>query len=220
MDTKQHEVHERLEFGLALAATAGGLDAYTFLTHGEVFAGLQTGNFILLGIHLGQGNWNVLINYIIPIIAFFSGALIARYLQNKITNNQQLTFLLIETVLLLFVGLFSPFFPDLLSNALLSIAAAMQLQAFTKLKGKPFTSLMMTGNLRNLSTHFFEGYIDHDPVKKVAFKDTLFILGSFGFGALVNGFFISHFGQRTILFSLIFLGITLFLLIKDKKAFL
>ncbi|WP_301099070.1 YoaK family protein [Otariodibacter sp.] len=220
MDTKQHEVHERLEFGLALAAMAGGLDAYTYLTHGEVFAGLQTGNFILLGIHLGQGNWDVLINYIIPIIAFFLGALIARHLQNKIVKNQPLWFLFFETILLLFVGLLSPFFPDLLVNALLSITAAMQLQAFTKLKGKPFTSLMMTGNLRNLSTHFFDGYIDKDPAKKTAFKDTLFILSSFAFGALVNGFFITYFGEHAILFSLIFLGIAIFLIIKDKKAFL
>lgn len=220
MDTNQHEVHESLEFGLALAAMAGGLDAYTFLTHGKVFAGLQTGNFILLGIHLGQGSWEVLINYIIPIIAFFSGALIARHLQNKITNNQQMWFLLFETALLLVTGLLSPFLPNLLANALLSIAAAMQLQAFTKLKGKPFTSLMMTGNLRNLSINFFEGYIDKDPNKKIAFKDTLFILSSFAFGALLNGFLIAYFGERTILFSLIFLAIAIFLLIKDKKAFL
>lgn len=53
----EEKVHERLEFGMALAATAGGLDAYTYLVHGEVFAGLQTGNFILLGVHLGQGHW-------------------------------------------------------------------------------------------------------------------------------------------------------------------
>lgn len=45
----EEKAHERLEFGMALAATAGGLDAYTYLVHGEVFAGLQTGNFILLG---------------------------------------------------------------------------------------------------------------------------------------------------------------------------
>ncbi|MCS4532768.1 YoaK family protein [Neisseria montereyensis] len=217
MDVK---THERLEFGMVLAAAAGGLDAYTYLVHGEVFAGLQTGNFILLGIRLGQGNWDVLINYIIPIIAFFSGALIARHLQTKLINRPRLWFLIFETALLLFVGLFSPVLPHLLTNALLSIAAAMQLQAFTKLKGKPFTSLMMTGNLRNLSTNFFEGYIDHDPDKKIAFQDTLLILASFAFGALVNGFFVAYFDERTILLSLIFLGIAIFLLLKDKQAFL
>ncbi|MBJ8326346.1 YoaK family protein [Streptococcus pacificus] len=220
MDTKKYVVHERLEFGLLLATVAGGLDAYTFLTHGEVFAGLQTGNFILLGINLGQGHWKALINYIIPIIAFFTGVLVTRLLQKKIKKHQQLWFAFFEAILLLFVGLFSSFLPNLLANAVLSIAAAMQLQVFAKLKGSPFTSLMMTGNLRNLATYFFDAYIEQDKTKKSAFKDTLSILTSFVFGALLNGFFVTFFGQATILLSLLFLGIAIFILVKEKKAFL
>lgn len=215
----EEKVHERLEFGMALAATAGGLDAYTYLVHGEVFAGLQTGNFILLGVHLGQGHWSALIHYLIPIIAFALGALLARYLQTKITNDQQLWFLTFEIILLLIVGIFSPHLPNFVTNALLSITAATQLQEFQKLKGKPFTSLMMTGNLRNLSTNFFEGYIRQEDAKRSAFFDTLIILISFVAGAFMNGFLVIYFDQRTILFSLIFLAIAVFLLIKDKRAF-
>lgn len=212
----EEKVHERLEFGMALAATAGGLDAYTYLVHGEVFAGLQTGNFILLGTHLGQGQWSALIHYLIPILAFALGALLARYLQTKISKNQQLWFLTFEISLLLIVGIFSPHLPNLLANALLSIAAATQLQEFQKLKGKPFTSLMMTGNLRNLSTNFFEGYINHEPAKRAAFLDTLIILLSFVTGALLNGFLVIYFKQQTIFFSLIFLVIAVILLRKDQ----
>ncbi|MEG0079125.1 DUF1275 family protein, partial [Enterococcus sp.] len=54
MKDKEYPLHERLIIGVFLAAAAGGLDAYTYLFHGEVFAGLQTGNFILLGLNLGQ----------------------------------------------------------------------------------------------------------------------------------------------------------------------
>lgn len=93
---------------------------------------------------------------------------------------------------MLFIELFSPVMPHLLVNALLSIAAAMQLQTFNKLKGKPFTSLMMIGNLRNLSTNFLGGYINHDIDKKIAFQDTFLILASFAFGALLNGFFVTY----------------------------
>ncbi|MGM0337349.1 YoaK family protein [Enterococcus sp. AZ007] len=211
----EENVHERLVFGMALAATAGGLDAYTYLVHGEVFAGLQTGNFILLGVHLGQGHWRALTHYLIPILAFAFSALLARYLQTKLRKNQQLWFLIFESTLLLLVGLFSSHLPNLLANALLSAAAATQLQEFQKLKGKPFTSLMMTGNLRNLSTNFFEGYIKHDAAKQTAFRDTLIILGSFVLGALLNGFLVSYFAQRTILFSLVFLTIAGGLLITD-----
>lgn len=215
----EEKIHERLEFGMALAATAGGLDAYTYLVHGEVFAGLQTGNFILLGVHLGQGHWRALIHYLIPILAFALGALLARYLQTKIHKNQQLWFLTFEISLLLIVGIFSPQLPNLVVNALLSIAAATQLQEFQRLKGKPFTSLMMTGNLRNLSTNFFEGFIQHDAAKRIAFRDTLIILSSFVLGALLNGFLVTYFNQRTILFSLIFLGLSVLLLLNDRHIF-
>lgn len=215
----EEKIHERLEFGMALAATAGGLDAYTYLVHGEVFAGLQTGNFILLGVHLGQGHWRALIHYLIPILAFALGALLARYLQTKIHKNQQLWFLTFEISLLLIVGIFSPQLPNLVVNALLSIAAATQLQEFQRLKGKPFTSLMMTGNLRNLSTNFFEGFIQYDAAKRIAFRDTLIILSSFVLGALLNGFLVTYFNQRTILFSLIFLGLSVLLLLNDRHIF-
>lgn len=215
----EEKVHERLEFGMALAATAGGLDAYTYLVHGEVFAGLQTGNFILLGVHLGQGHWRALIHYLIPILAFALGALLARYLQTKIHKNQQLWFLTFEISLLLIVGIFSPQLPNLVDNALLSIAAATQLQEFQRLKGKPFTSLMMTGNLRNLSTNFFEGFIQHDAAKRIAFRDTIIILSSFVLGALLNGFLVTYFNQRTILISLIFLGLSVLLLLNDRHIF-
>lgn len=215
----EEKIHERLEFGMALAATAGGLDAYTYLVHGEVFAGLQTGNFILLGVHLGQGHWHALIHYLIPILAFALGALLARYLQTKIHKNQQLWFLTFEISLLLIVGIFSPQLPNLVVNALLSIAAATQLQEFQRLKGKPFTSLMMTGNLRNLSTNFFEGFIQHEAAKRIAFRDTLIILSSFVLGALLNGFLVTYFNQRTILISLIFLGLSVLLLLNDRHIF-
>lgn len=215
----EEKIHERLEFGMALAATAGGLDAYTYLVHGEVFAGLQTGNFILLGVHLGQGHWRALIHYLIPILAFALGALLARYLQTKIHKNQQLWFLTFEISLLLIVGIFSPQLPNLVVNALLSIAAATQLQEFQRLKGKPFTSLMMTGNLRNLSTNFFEGFIQHDAAKRIAFRDTLIILSSFVLGALLNGFLVTYFNQRTILISLIFLVLSVLLLLNDRHIF-
>ena len=58
---REYPLHERLIIGVFLAAAAGGLDAYTYLFHGEVFAGLQTGNFILLGLNLGQGDFTAIL---------------------------------------------------------------------------------------------------------------------------------------------------------------
>ena len=62
MNEKPYPVHESLLIGTLLTAAAGSFDAFTYLLHGEVFAGLQTGNVILLGIHLGQAQWTTFLN--------------------------------------------------------------------------------------------------------------------------------------------------------------
>lgn len=45
--------YEKTFFGALLTMAAGGIDAYSYIFHGQVFAGLQTGNMILLGVNLG-----------------------------------------------------------------------------------------------------------------------------------------------------------------------
>lgn len=82
--TQSFPTNERLMIGSLLAASAGGFDAFTYLQHGEVFAGLQTGNLILLGVHLGQGQFGVTIHYLIPILAFIFGTMVARFFQHTI----------------------------------------------------------------------------------------------------------------------------------------
>ncbi|GEP21872.1 hypothetical protein FC71_GL000529 [Latilactobacillus sakei subsp. carnosus DSM 15831] len=58
--TDKMATSDKVLYGGLLAA-AGGFDSYTFLVYGQVFAGLQTGNLILLGTHIGQMKWSVLI---------------------------------------------------------------------------------------------------------------------------------------------------------------
>lgn len=52
------------------------LDAYTFVTQGKRFAGLQTGNFIYLMKSLAEGNLTGASNYLLPISAFMLGAVL------------------------------------------------------------------------------------------------------------------------------------------------
>lgn len=51
------QMSESLKIGVILAITGGFLDAYTFLSRGKVFANAQTGNIVLLGTNLFQGEY-------------------------------------------------------------------------------------------------------------------------------------------------------------------
>lgn len=209
-------VHETLMIGALLAMAAGGLDAYTYLVHGEVFAGLQTGNLILLGIHLFSGSNPGISRYLIAIGAFMVGTVIIRLLQQHYPEDRkpkrQLVVLAWEILCILLVSLFSARIADSWASALLSITAAAQLQEFRKLKGAPFTSLMMTGNLRTLAADLADGFLSNDRKALQKAKDIGLVILSFVFGAALTGLLVPYLQDQTILISGIWLGTAFVLL--------
>ena len=48
---------EALPLGLLLALAGGSLDCYTYLNRGQVFATAETGNLVMMGARLAQGQW-------------------------------------------------------------------------------------------------------------------------------------------------------------------
>ncbi|KRK48461.1 YoaK family protein [Secundilactobacillus kimchicus] len=193
-----------------LAAAAGGLDAYTYLEHGEVFAGLQTGNLILLGTHLGQGQSAT--RYLISIMMFMVGTLIVRLLQHRYPSDANLSrstiVIFYEILLIGLSGGLSAHVSDIVTTGLLSMAAAGQLQEFRRLNGGPFTSLMMTGNIRTLAESLYDAAFKHDHQASVKGLATLTIIISFVLGAGFNGVMVTYWGDTTIWISAIILFIT------------
>ena len=68
--------------GALLALTGGFLDAYSYLTRGGVFANAQTGNMVLLGLRLSEQRWSEALRYLIPILAFAAGVLLAEWMKS------------------------------------------------------------------------------------------------------------------------------------------
>ena len=68
----------------AMLAVAGGfLDAYTYLCRGQVFANAQTGNMVLLAVRLAEGSWAQAFHYLMPILAFALGVLVAEVVRRN-----------------------------------------------------------------------------------------------------------------------------------------
>ena len=68
---------EALRVGLLLAMAGGFLDAYTYLGRGHVFANAQTGIIVMLGVDAARGDWAGAGHYLLPILAFVAGVLLA-----------------------------------------------------------------------------------------------------------------------------------------------
>lgn len=202
---------ETVYFASLLTGAAGGLDAYSYLLHGEVFAGLQTGNIILLGLHLSEFDILGSLKYIIAIISFVLGTMIIRYIQEKFTGNdgsdnkRKRFVMLYEISLLVIAVILGNWLPNYLTTAILSVAAAAELQEFRKMRNGPFTPLMMTGNLRTISEAIYESVVLNNGTAVRKMKDTATIMFTFILGASLTGITVHYLGVWAVLVSIIFL---------------
>ena len=132
---------------------SGGLqDAYTYLCRGKVFANAQTGNIVLCSAYLFDGQWRHSARYLIPVLSFLLGIFAAECIHRHFKYTEKVHWrqmiILAEIALLFAVG-FLPQEQNLLANAIVSFACAMQVQAFRKVDGYAFASTMCIGDLRS-----------------------------------------------------------------------
>ena len=105
------QMSDSFRIGAILAAVGGFLDAYTYLARGQVFANAQTGNIVLLGVHLSEGDFKKALSYLVPILAFVAGVFVDEWIKHRLEGKLALhwrqTVLLIE-ILALVVVIFLP----------------------------------------------------------------------------------------------------------------
>jgi len=150
---KQVQMSETFRIGALLAVVGGWLDAYTYVCRGHVFANAQTGNMVLLGINLAQGNLRGALYYLTPVIAFFLGIIVAEMTRLKFRGGAAIHWrqliLALETLVLAAVAFFPQGKADMEANVLVSFVSSLQVDSFRKMNGNNFVTTMCTGNLRS-----------------------------------------------------------------------
>lgn len=189
----------------AIISLSGGFqDAYTYNIRQKVFANAQTGNIVLMSQHIMSGEWVEGLHYLIPILAFAVGIIIAEQLCYHFKNNRFIHWrqivILLEIVVLASVA-FIPVKYNMLANALVSLSCAMQVQSFRKVNGYPYASTMCIGNLRSgtesLSV-FFRNRKMGALKKAMNYYGIIFI---FAIGAGIGGILSTILGVKSILVS-------------------
>ena len=148
---------ETFALGALLAAAGGFLDAYTYLLRGGVFANAQTGNIVLLGMRLAEGEPGRALGYLVPILAFAAGVAATEGLRRRWAASprgraarlhwRQIV-LGAECAILLAVAFLPAGRWDMAANVAISFLCAMQVQAFRALEGNAFatTCLLYTSS--------------------------------------------------------------------------
>ena len=203
-------------------SVSGGLqDVYTYLYRGKVFANAQTGNIVLCSVKLVEGDWSAVLHYLVPLCFFALGVFMAELLRQKFQQMRRLHWrqlvILLEIVLLFGVG----FFPqewNLVANALVSFACAMQVQTFRKVRGHAYASTMCIGNMRSGTEALCVYFHTHDrEVLKKAL--TYFgVIGIFAVGAGLGSVLTARFAEKGIWVSCLLLAVSfLMMFVREEE---
>ena len=162
------QISESRRLAILLAVSGGFMDAYTYTFRGEVFANAQTGNIILLAINLSEGNFEKMLQYLFPVIAFAFGIILAEIVHrfctiDNILHWRQYTVLL-ECIILFSVGFISQEY-NMIANSLVSFACGIQVESFRKVKGNASATTMCIGNLRSGTQNLFNFIFIKNKIK-------------------------------------------------------
>ena len=199
---------ESLLLGALLAVAGGFFDAYTYLCRGGVFANAQTGNIVLFGLELAQREWIRALGYLVPIVAFAVGVVVAEVVKHryKVQQNRDINIhwrqiiVLAETVLVACMA-FLPQERNTVVNSVISFVCALQVEAFRKVQGSAIATTMCTGNLRSGTEQLviWRQTGDRGAAKKMRTYDA--IIRFFSLGAVLGSFATGWLGERALLLT-------------------
>lgn len=196
--TKQ--MSESMRLGMLLAMSGGFMDAYSYIQRDQVFANAQTGNMLLFGVNLSEGDVNTALRYLFPVLAFAAGIALAELIHVRTSEllHWRQSAVLIEAVILILVA-FIPLSMNLPANALTSFACGIQVESFRKIRGNGAATTMCIGNLRsgtqNLCSYIFKR--EHEYLKNAMLYYGIIV--SFVLGAVMGNFAIDFLHTKAIL---------------------
>ncbi len=219
--TKAKQMSESVRIGIILALAGGFMDAYSYIARGGVFANAQTGNILLMGINIAEGNWMTAFNYLIPILAFTVGIICADSTQYKMTEKKLLHWrqisVLLEALALMLVY-FMPQSMNLFANSLISFACGIQVESFRAIHGNGIATTMCTGNLRSATENIVQ--YRHTKDTNTLRKGLLYygIIVWFVIGAILGNACIKLLAEKAVLVCIILFLIAFAIMFIDKEG--
>ncbi|HFI0402219.1 TPA: YoaK family protein [Streptococcus suis] len=188
MNQKDYRVFEGLRVACSLTFISGYLNAFTYVTQGGRFAGVQSGNVISLAYYMAKGDFAQVVNFCIPILFFVIGQfftyLARRYFEKK-SWSWHFGSSLIMLIFILLTIFLSPIMPAYFTIASLAFVASIQVETFRRLRGAPYANVMMTGNVKNAAYLWFKGMIEQDAELKKTGRNILLTIIGFMLGVII-----------------------------------
>lgn len=212
------QASESIELGIVLALAGGFMDVYSYVARGGVFANAQTGNILLTGVHLSEGDFALAIRYAVPVICFAVGIMLADLVHERFYSRfhwRQVT-VFAEALILLGVSFMSSEL-DLPANCLTSFACGMQVESFRKIHGHGIATTMCIGNLRSA----LQSVDDYIVTHKRGFLENgalyFGIIACFVAGAVLGNWCVDMLGLRAIAVASALLLLAFVIMFADRE---
>ena len=208
---KEYLICEERKVFYLLIMNAGMMGAYTFNLRGGVFCNAQTANFVMMSIAFGKGEWAHGLYFMIPVTAYFLGAVISEILPTPIKEHSYLrwdTMLVgFEWVALFLIGCVPLSWPDQIVQVAINFIASMQYNTFRQAEGVPAATTFCTNHLRQVGIAFAKVVRKRDRAAIERGNVHLKMLVSFAIGGSILTVMTGPMQENSIWLALIPLGI-------------
>lgn len=198
----------------ALMTCIGGFyGGYTYICKGGVFCNAQTANFVMLGLAVGDTDWNKALYYLIPMISYFSGTVISAMLPKKVNRLRKIrwdtAFVGFEMIIVLILGFIPDSAPVQITHIIVNFMCSMQFNTFRNAENIPASTTFCTAHVRSAGVYFVK-WMNHTDnkefLKRCAFH--IGMISVFIVGTIMAAVTAKYFGAKAIWFAEALLVIT------------
>lgn len=186
----------------ALIFVGGLFGVYTFSVRGGVFCNAQTANVALFAMNLGTGNWRRALYLLIPMSAYFSGAVLSEFLGHKLSHQKRLqwgtAFIALDILAVIFLGLLPKEAPDQICQVVLNFICSMQFNTFRVNEGTPMATIFVTNHIREAGSNLVKTWMEKDAHAAKLWKLHVTMIGFFILGGLAAAVLCHYFDVKAI----------------------
>ena len=208
---------ERYHIFILLMLSGGFMGAYSYYLKGGVFANAETANLLLLALNLANGNFQRVVQVLVPIATFFIGSFFSQLFIDRLKKKWPPILIACEMFLLSILSLLPQDAPFIIFHITIALISSMQYNTFQKSHGVVLSTLFCTAHLRGAGASLYNFLKEKDSL--VA-RTTLYHIGlilTFILGAIVCAIASKAMGTHTLFLSLIPLFFVLWEMIRKYR---
>lgn len=199
---------------ILMMLAAGYFGAFTYSIRGGVFCNAQTGNFVLLAMALGNGQWFHALYFFIPITAYCVGTMLSEVLPGYVKKSRLIRWdtllILIEIIVVIFLGFLPESAPVQITQVLINFICSMQYNTFRQAEGIPMATTFCTNHVRQVGIRLIKSARHRSRHELVLAMAHIGMLSVFVAGAAVCTLLCARLQGRTVWGAAVLLAVVFF----------